>query len=84
VNFQEFSNAKTVADARDRAWRTFQQNIPLDILIAVAPLLYDAVMKWDGSFTATYWIAVGVGLLKTAALVPLAYWMRKRKKPKNS
>lgn len=84
MNFEEFSNARTVADAKDRAWRTFQQNIPLDILIAVSPLLFDAVTNWDGSFSSTYWISVGVGVLKTAALVPLAYWMRKRKKPKNS
>ena len=71
----------TSADAKDRAWRTLQQSLPLDIAIAVAPLLYDAVTKWDGSFSSAYWIAVGVGLLKTAALVPIAYFMRKKRPP---
>ena len=79
--FDEFEALEDRADAKDRSWRTFQQNVPLDILIAVAPLLFDAVTKWDGSFSTVYWTAVGVGVLKTAALVPLAYWMRRKKPP---
>lgn len=74
----------TNEDAKDRSWRTLQQNLPLDVAIALAPLLFDAITKWDGSFNAVYWTAVGVGLLKTAALVPIAYFMRKRKPPATS
>lgn len=85
----EYSHADEVAgeiavqDAKDRSWRTLLQNVPLDILIVVAPLLYDAVSGWDGSFTASYWVAVGVGVAKTAALAVIAYVMRLKKSPKN-
>ena len=86
---EEFNHADEVAgeiavqDAADRSWRTLLQNVPLDILIVVAPLLYDAVSGWDGSFTAAYWVAVGVGVAKTAALAVIAYVMRLKKDPKN-
>lgn len=85
----EFNHADEVAgeiavqDAKDRSWRTLLQNVPLDILIVIAPLLYDAVSGWDGSFTAAYWVAVGVGVAKTASLAVIAYVMRLKKSPKN-
>lgn len=81
MNFEEFSSAKTKADAKDRAWRTFLQNIWLDLGVIVGPLLVDAVTKWDGSFTGSYWTGVGITVAKTAATVVLAYWMRMKKPP---
>lgn len=79
----EYAAEVALDDAKDRSWRTFLQNVPLDILLVVAPLLYDAVSGWDGSFSSAYWIAVGVGVAKTAALAVIAYVMRLKKAPKN-
>lgn len=53
----------------------------LDVAIVLLPLLYDAISKWDGSFSAAYWQVVGVALLKTAGMAALAYWMRLKKAP---
>lgn len=69
------------ADARDRAWRTFLQNIGLDLAVMLGPILLDAVTRWDGAFTSTYWLPVGISLAKTAALVVVAYVMRLKKPP---
>lgn len=71
-------------DARDRAWRTFLQNIGVDIAVTVGPLLVDAFTRWDGAFTAAYWTPVGLSVAKTAVLVVLAYVMRLKKPPKLS
>lgn len=78
----EYANAVAKVDAKDRAWRTFLQNIGVDIAVVVAPLLYGAVSSWDGAFTAAYWVPVGLSVAKTAALVAIAYVMRLRKDPK--
>lgn len=72
------------ADALERASRTFWPSLALDVGICVAPLAYDAISKWDGSFSAAYWTVVGVGLGKTAALAAISYWLRYVKKPKNA
>lgn len=72
------------ADARDRSWRTFIQNVPLDIVIVVGPVLYEAIAGWDGNLSRAYWWGVAVGLSKTIGLAALAYYMRKRVPPKNS
>lgn len=69
------------ADAANRAARTFAQGLGVDVLIAVLPLLYDAVSGWDGAFTADYWTLVGVSLLKTAAIAGISYVMRLVKTP---
>lgn len=69
------------ADARNRAWRTFVQNIQVDLAITLGPILVDAVTNWDGAFTGSYWQAVGTTAGKTVVLVLLAYWMRLRKPP---
>jgi len=78
----EYADAVAKVDAKDRAWRTFLQNIGIDILVVVGPLLYGAVSSWDGSFTRAYWIPVGLSVVKTAALVIISYVMRLRKEPK--
>lgn len=72
------------ADALERAQRTFWPSLGLDVLIAVGPLAYDAVSKWDGSFSAAYWIVIGVGLGKTAVLAAITYALRYARKPKNA
>jgi hypothetical protein len=72
------------SDAQERSWRTFLNGLGWDAAIVLLPLVYDAFSKWDGSFTAGYWIAVGVGLLKTLGMAAAAYALRYAKKPKNS
>lgn len=77
----DFKKWETRQDAKDRAWRTFLQNIGVDVAVAVGPVVYDAVAGWDGAFTAAYWVPVGVSVAKTAAVVVLAYVMRLKKPP---
>lgn len=78
----EYAGEVAKSDAKDRAWRTFLQNIWLDLAVVVGPLLYDAVSGWDGAFTRAYWLPVGLSVAKTAALVVIAYVMRLKKDPK--
>ena len=68
-------------DARNRAWRTFLNNVFVDIAIVAAPILYGAVTSADFTFTRAYWIPVLVSLGKTAATVVIAYLMRLKKAP---
>lgn len=67
--------------AKERAWRTFLQNIWLDLCVFVGPLLYDLVLNSSGATTKEYWIAGGISLGKTALLVIIAYVMRLKKRP---
>lgn len=84
TTFEEVKAERTRRDARDRAWRTFLQNVGLDIGVTVGPLLVDALTRWDGAFTAAYWTPVGISVGKTAALVVVAYVMRLKKPPRVS
>lgn len=68
-------------DAQNRAWRTFLQNWPLDLLVIIGPLLVDAVTSADFAFTWAYWLPVIVSVAKTGLLSLIAYWMRLRKPP---
>lgn len=82
TTFEEVKAERTRRDARDRAWRTFLQNIGVDVAVTVGPLLVDAFTRWDGAFTSAYWGPVGLSVGKTAVLVVLAYVMRLKKPPK--
>lgn len=68
--------------AKERAWRTFLQNIWLDLCVFVGPLLYDLVSNAEGAGSKAYWVAGGLSLGKTAALVVISYVMRLKKTPK--
>lgn len=68
-------------DAKNRAIRTFIQNIGLDVAVVVLPLIYDAVSGWNGGFDAAYWTLVSTSVGKTAALTVIAYFMRKASPP---
>lgn len=68
-------------DARNRAWRTFQQNVPYDILVVVAAILWDALNSSDFAFTWAFWGPVLVSILKTGVMVVVAYIMRLKSPP---
>ncbi|MEV4659411.1 hypothetical protein [Micromonospora sp. NPDC049301] len=69
------------ADARNRAARTFVQGLITDLLIAVLPVLYEAVSGWDGAFTREYWTVVGISVLKTIGIAAISYVMRLQRTP---
>lgn len=69
------------ADAKNRAWRTFIQNWPIDLFIIVGPLLVDAITSADFAFTWAYWVPVLVSIAKTGILTLIAYVMRLKKPP---
>lgn len=68
--------------AKERAWRTFLQNIWLDICVFVGPLLYDVVFNAQGLESKEYWIANGLSIGKTVLLVIISYVMRLKMRPK--
>lgn len=68
-------------DARNRAWRTFQQNVSYDILVVAAAILWDALNSSDFAFTWTFWGPVLVSILKTGVMVIVAYVMRLKSPP---
>lgn len=64
------------ADARNRAIRTFAQGLLLDLLVAVALVVYSAT-----SADEVEWKLLALTLLKTAAQTVAAYVMRKLSPP---
>lgn len=76
------SDITTQDAAKERAWRTFMQNIWLDIVVVVGPLLYDVVLNADATTGKTYWITNGLSVGKTVLLVIIAYVMRLKNRPK--
>jgi hypothetical protein len=81
VDYDAYKAEYIRRDAKDRAWRTFLQNIWVDLAVVVGPILVEAVTKWDGAFSGTYWQTVATTVAKTTVLVVLAYWMRMKKPP---
>lgn len=70
----------TKKDAKDRAWRTFLQQIGVDMVAAILAVLATSLAGMD--FTSKEaWIALAVLLGKTALSVPIAYVMRLKKSP---
>lgn len=63
------------ADARNRAERTFWQNLLIDLVIALAGTLTVALSGLDLS-TSEAWVILGGLLLKTALSAPISYVMR--------
>lgn len=68
------------ADARNRAIRTFMQNILIDIAITLLTVFGTAIATLDIT-SKEAWTALGLLLAKTAISAPVAYVMRMRVKP---
>lgn len=62
-----------VADARNRAWRTFLQGLGLDVLVAVALVVYQVASDPK----PIVWLAVGASLGRSIAQAAAAYVMRR-------
>lgn len=69
------------AAARERAWRTFLQNIWVDICLIAGPQLY-ALVTGAHNFDGEYWVPGLLSVSKTVVLVVIAYVMRLKSKPK--
>ena len=67
------------ADARDRALRTFLQGLAIDVLIAVALVVYNAV-----SADSVEWALIPLAIAKSALVAAASYVMRKLKPPAQS
>lgn len=69
-----------LADALDRAWRTFKSGIGIDIAlgvaIAAAPLI--SGLEW----TKLYWAVFGTSVAKSVLQAVVSYWLRRRSTPK--
>lgn len=63
-------------DAKNRALRTFLQNIGFDILAAIAVVLYTAFNAANG-WGDLEWALIGFTLVKTTVVTGLSYVMRK-------
>lgn len=68
--------------AKERAWRTFKQQFPLDVAVILIPLFIDVLANTSSWGTTTYWITVGVSIGKTVLGILLAYVMRLKSPPK--
>jgi hypothetical protein len=70
------------SDALNRAWRSFQQNILIDAMVAVGAGLTILIGEADVT-SATFWSAVGVLVLKSV-LVSTASYLHRLKSDPNS
>jgi hypothetical protein len=59
-------------DAKNRALRTFLQNLGIDLLVAVALVIYTTV----GQGTKIDWALLGLSILKTVLSTAASYIMR--------
>lgn len=67
--------------AKERAWRTFKQQFPLDVAVFLVPLLIDVLANTNAWGTTAYWVTVGVSLGKTVLGILLSYIMRIKNPP---
>lgn len=67
-------------DARNRAIRTFVQNLAIDLAVSLLVVLGTALATLDIT-SKEAWTALGLLLAKTALSAPVAYVMRLRVKP---
>lgn len=67
--------------AKERAWRTFKQQFPLDLAVFIIPLLIDVLANTSSWGTKAYWVTLGVSLGKTILGMLLAYVMRIKNPP---
>jgi hypothetical protein len=69
-----------LADALDRAWRTFKSGIGLDIAIAIAIVVAPAVTNLE--WTPTYWTVLGTAVAKSVLTAVTSYVLRRKSTPK--
>lgn len=69
-----------LADAWDRAWRTFKTGVGLDIGIAVVLVLLPAFTNIE--WTAAYWAALASAVGKSVLQAVVSYYYRRWKQPK--
>lgn len=67
--------------AKERAWRTFKQQFPLDLAVFIIPVLIDVIASTSNWGTKAYWVTVGVSVGKTVLGMILAYIMRIKNPP---
>lgn len=69
-----------LADAMDRAWRTFKSGVGIDIAVglalAIAPLV--SGLEW----TTTYWIILGTAAAKSVVQAIVSYILRRKSAPR--
>lgn len=69
-----------LADAADRAWRTFKSGVGIDIAVglalAIAPLVSD--LEW----TKAYWVILGTTAAKSVIQAVVSYVVRRKSAPK--
>jgi heme/copper-type cytochrome/quinol oxidase subunit 4 len=77
----EYNDALTKSDAKNRAWRTFLQGLAIDVAVSLVLFLYAAtsVIEW----TKTYWILLGLAFAKTLIQSAVASVMRRLVPPKD-
>jgi Na+/melibiose symporter-like transporter len=63
-------------DAGNRAWRTFLQNIAIDVVVAVVAILVPYFQKAN-SFGDFEWTVIIFSVVKTIALTAFAFIMRR-------
>jgi F0F1-type ATP synthase assembly protein I len=73
----QLNQAAVAADARNRAWRTFVQNLLVDVVSAVALAVLPAMSGSDFAWSAGYWGTVATLAAKTAVLTVVSYVGRK-------
>lgn len=66
----------SVADARNRAWRTLAQGLLVDVIAAVAMAVLPALTGGDFAWSAGYWAALGLLAAKTAVQTVVSYVAR--------
>lgn len=71
---QEWMEHKRLAaDATNRAWRTFLQGLAIDVLVAVAGVVYTIAMDP----TPVVWAVVAASMARTIAQSAASYIMRR-------
>lgn len=68
--------------ARERAWRTFKQQFPIDLAVFLIPLFLEVLGQSDKWGTKDFWVLFGVSVAKTVLTVLASYVMRLKNPPK--
>lgn len=69
-----------LADAMDRAWRTFKSGIGIDIAVGLALTL--GTLLLDLQWTKAYWALVGTLAAKSVIQSVVSYILRRKSAPK--
>jgi len=69
-----------LADAMDRAWRTFKSGVGIDIAVAVALAVAPLVTNLE--WTPVYWGILGTTVAKSVIQAVVSYILRRRSAPK--